>query len=58
MSLITDDKCFLHIEGFTYKQQSENTEPSRVEFEHLLLKPGEAIPGFPMKDLINPTDSL
>lgn len=58
MSLITDDKCSLHIEGFIYKQQFVNTEPSRVESEHFLVKPGEPIPGFPMKNLTNPTDSL
>lgn len=53
MSLITDDKCFLHAEGFIYKQQSVSTES-----EHLLVKPGEPAPAFPMKDLTNPTDSL
>lgn len=53
MSLITDDKCFQHVEGFIYKQQSVSTES-----EHLLVKPGEPAPAFPMKDLTNPTDSL
>lgn len=58
MSLITDDKFFLHVEDFIYKQQSVNTESSRVESEHFLVKPGEPVPGFPMKDLTKPTDSL